>query len=114
MAEPIVAIVETFETKRIEELVSLAKLNGKEELLIDNGDTTLKVTVDTLLGYIRDQINSASGGGTGGVTPSNPEPILHFISSGSDDIPSESRPEGHYYIRSISTVPAQNTPIFPG
>ena len=43
--------------KRINELGSLNKLTGKEEILIDNGEDTLKVTVDSLLGYIANSIN---------------------------------------------------------
>ena len=38
--------------KRITELQTLAKLTGKEEVLIDNGDETYKITVDSL-GNIR-------------------------------------------------------------
>ena len=38
MAEPVTG---TFETKQIHELNPLAKLTGKEELLIDDGNGTL-------------------------------------------------------------------------
>lgn len=95
----------SFNTKRIQELPFLAKLNGKEEILIDNGDTTLKVNVDTLLGYIRDQINENSNNS---ISNSN-EKIIHMIKDDSENIPSESRPDGHYYIRVVSTINAQTT-----
>lgn len=84
--------------KQIHELTQLNKLNGKEELLIDNGDVTLRVTVDTMLGYIRDQINMSLGG-TG--SSSGPGTTIHFIGEGEPNIPAESREKGHYYIRVV-------------
>lgn len=96
----------TFDTKQIHELNPLAKLSGKEELLIDNGEGTLRVTVDTMLGYIRDQINASTGGGGGSVTPESAS-VIHIIHKGDPDIPVESRPEGHYYIRVVDVVDAQ-------
>ena len=70
----------TFETKQIHELNPLAKLSGKEELLIDNGEGTLRVTVDTMLGYIRDQINASTGsGGSGGGTDPGTATVMHVI-----------------------------------
>lgn len=57
-------VVDIYGVKQIHELNQLNKLNGKEELLIDNGEVTLRVTVDTMLGYIRDQINGSTGGGS--------------------------------------------------
>ena len=71
----------TFDTKQIHELNPLAKLSGKEELLIDNGEGTLRVTVDTMLGYIRDQINASTGSGGGGTTPTSASTI-HIIKKG--------------------------------
>lgn len=96
----------TFETKQIHELTPLSKLNGKEEILIDDGDGTLRVTVDTLLGYIRDTINASAGGG-GGSSETGPGTTIHIIQEGEPDIPIESRPEGHYYIRVVNAVEAQ-------
>lgn len=93
----------TFETKQIHELQPLVKLNGKEEVIIDDGNGTLRVTVDTLLGYIRDQINASVGGGTatsGGGT-------IHVIQKGEENIPAESRPEGHFYLRVVDANDAQ-------
>lgn len=89
----------TFDTKRIYELDPLNKLSGREEVIIDNGDNTYKVTVDTLLGYIRDQINSATGGETpsygGGGT-------IHVIEEG-ESVPVEERIPGHFYLEVISS-----------
>lgn len=117
-----------YDVKQINELNPLYKLNGMEELLIDNGDKTLRVTVDTLLGYIRDTINNPngsggstnndnpSGGGTvvgGGSTITTPvqtvvgASTIHIIHETEEDVPIESRPEGHYYIRVVNATDAQ-------
>lgn len=101
MSEPVTG---TFETKQIHELDPLYKLQGKEQVLIDNGDHTLRVTVDTLLGYIRDQINGNGGGGT---QPTEPGSTIHLIEEGDPNIPIESRLEGHYYIRVVKAIDAQ-------
>lgn len=89
-------VVDIYGVKQIHELNQLNKLNGKEELLIDNGEVTLRVTVDTMLGYIRDQINGSTGGGS-----SSPGTTIHFINEGEPNIPKESRKKGHYYIRVV-------------
>lgn len=96
----------TFDTKQIHELNPLAKLSGKELLLIDNGEGTLNVTVDTMLGYIRDQINASTGGGGGGIIPESAT-VIHVINKGDPDIPVESRPEGHFYIKVTDVKDAQ-------
>lgn len=96
----------TFDTKQIHELNPLAKLSGKELLLIDNGEGTLNVTVDTMLGYIRDQINASTGGGGGGTIPGSAT-VIHVINKGDPDIPVESRPEGHFYIKVTDVKDAQ-------
>ena len=106
MAEPVTG---TFETKQIHELNPLAKLTGKEELLIDDGNGTLRVTVDTMLGYIRDQINASAGGEdeTGG--GSEQASTIHVIrmDQGEENVPVESRPAGHFYIKVVDSVEAQ-------
>lgn len=96
----------TFDTKQIHELNPLAKLSGKELLLIDNGEGTLNVTVDTMLGYIRDQINASTGEGGGGTIPESAT-VIHVINKGDPDIPVESRPEGHFYIKVTDVKDAQ-------
>ena len=93
----------SYDTKQIHELTSMAKITGREELLIDDGEQSYRVTVDTLLGYIRNTINGNGGGSSsagGGTT-------IHMINIGDPNIPVESRPEGHYYIRVVNTVEAQ-------
>lgn len=100
------SVTGTFSTKQIHELNPLAKLSGKEEVLIDNGEGTLRVTVDTLLGYIRDQINASTGGDSGGTVISSTSAI-HIINKGDPDVPVESRPEGHYYLRVVDVIDAQ-------
>ncbi len=96
----------TFETKQIHELNPLAKLSGREELLIDDGNATLRVTVDTMLGYIRDKINASDG--SAGQQPAPAESsVIHVIQKGEPDIPVESRPEGHYYIKVVDAIEAQ-------
>ena len=110
------------ETKQIHELYPLYKLHGKEEVIIDNGDVTLRVTVDTLLGYIRDQIIISLGGdpttGTGATWPptggSSGGPggtvaaseCIHVIREG-ESLPAESRLDNHYYLRRCNTVDAK-------
>lgn len=108
----------SFETKQIHELYPLYKLHGKEEVLIDNGDVTLRVTVDTLLGYIRDQIIISLGGdpttGTGAVYPPTggdgtsvvAGQCIHVIKEG-ESLPVESRLPNHYYLRVCNTVDAK-------
>lgn len=101
MAEQIIG---TFETKQIHELNPLAKLSGKEELLIDDGNGTLRVTVDTMLGYIRDKINASGGSSQPAPAESS---VIHVIQKDEPDIPIESRPEGHYYIKVVDAIEAQ-------
>lgn len=94
--------VDIYGTKQIHELTQLNKLNGKEEMLIDDGEVTLRVTVDTLLGYIRDQINLSLGNGTG----SGAGTTIHFIDEGEENTPVASREKGHYYIRVVKGTEA--------
>ena len=101
MAEQITG---TFETKQIHELNPLAKLSGKEELLIDDGNGTLRVTFDTMLGYIRDKINASGGSSQPAPAESS---VIHVIQKDEPDIPIESRPEGHYYIKVVDAIEAQ-------
>lgn len=42
----------TDDTRRIIDLLELAKLNGTEYMLVDDGSQSLKISVDTLLGYM--------------------------------------------------------------
>ena len=44
------------EPKDLKDLLELAKVNGQEYMLIDDGNTSLKVKVDTLLGYISNTV----------------------------------------------------------
>lgn len=106
MAEPVTG---TFDTKQIHELNPLAKLTGKEELLIDDGNGTLRVTVDTMLGYIRDQINNSSGDGETTTPTTQQASTIHVIrmDQGEEDVPVESRPQGHFYIKVIDSIEAQ-------
>lgn len=87
-------------TKRIQELVTLNKLTGKEEMLIDNGEETLKVTVDSLLGYIAKSINA--GQYPSSVTESS---AVVVIPEG-ENLPAASRVEGNIYYRVCSTKEA--------
>lgn len=97
----------TFDTKQIHELNPLVKLNGKEEVIIDDGNGTLRVTVDTLLGYIRDQINASVGSCTGSGGTVSKGTTIHVINQGEENIPAESRPEGHFYLRVVKASEAQ-------
>lgn len=93
----------TFDTKQIHELTELTKLSGREEVLVDNGEVTMRVSVDTLLGYIRNQINGNSSAGTSTSTGGSG---IHFLDVG-EDLPAESRITDNFYIRAVSVTDAQ-------
>lgn len=93
-----------YDTKKIDELNPLVKLSGQEVMLIDDGNGTMNVTVDTLLGYIRDQINSGTGGSS---VPSTVSSAIHVIHPGDPDVPVASRPKGHFYIKVTDENQAQ-------
>ncbi len=95
----------SFDTKRIHELNSLNKLTGKEKMLIELNDSeeTMSVTVDSLLGYIANQINAGTGGSH---TPSE-DTGIHKINLGEPDIPASARTKGHFYIREVSVQSAK-------
>lgn len=99
----------TFDTKRIRELDSLNKLTGREKMLIELSDSveTQSVTVDSLLGYIANQINA----GTTSVVSGNTG--IHKINAGEADIPASSREKGHFYIREVSVETAKITAGLP-
>lgn len=96
-------VIDIYGVKQIHELTPLNKLQGKEEMLIDNGEVTLRVTVDTLLGYIRDEINASVASQTGGsgIPVVTDNSCIHFIGEGEENIPKESRIKGDYYIRVV-------------
>lgn len=96
-------VIDIYGLKQIHELTPLNKLQGKEEMLIDNGEVTLRVTVDTLLGYIRDEINASIASQTGGsgIPVTTGTSCIHFIAEGEENIPKESRIKGDYYIRVV-------------
>ena len=87
--------------KRITELNQLNKLGGKELMLIDNGEESMKVTVDTLLGYIAKEINK-------GTIHEGIFSSCNIIEMGIDeDIPVSSRVDGNKYLRTCRTYEAQ-------
>lgn len=92
--------ISTYDAKQIHELDPLNKLSGKEEVLIDDGELTYRVTVDTLLGYIRDQINASVGGSS---INGSEATTIHFIPAG-EEIPVTAREDGHYYINVQSNM----------
>lgn len=97
-------IIDIYGVKQIHELTPLNKLQGTEEIIIDDGEVTLRVTVDTLLGYIRDQINASianSQSGGSGIPVVTESSCIHFIGEGEPDIPKESRIKGDYYIHVV-------------
>lgn len=87
-------------TKRITELNTLAKLTGKEEVLIDNGDETYKITVDSLLGYIANQINA------GTYPPSVTDTTDIIVIPEGEDIPVSERVKGNFYLKVTGTTEA--------
>lgn len=84
--------------KRITELHALNKLTGKEEVLIDNGENTYKVTVDSLLGYIASQINA------GNYPTSITESTNIIVIPEDDTIPFTERDEDSFYLNVNSTT----------
>lgn len=87
--------------KRITELSQLNKLSGKELMLIDNGELSMKITVDTLLGYIAKEINK----GTIHEGMFNSCNIIEMDID--EDIPVASRVDGNKYLRTCRTYEAQ-------
>ena len=87
--------------KRITELDPLNKLTGKEEVIIDNGDMTYRVTVDTLLGFIVKKVNEGSF----------PETMMEAASvvviPEGERLPASGRTPGSFYLRECSHVKAQ-------
>ena len=63
----------------------------------------MSVTVDSLLGYIANQINAGTGGSH---TPSE-DTGIHKINLGEPDIPASARTKGHFYIREVSVQSAK-------
>ena len=47
-------------TKTIDELQELGKLNGDEKTIVSTGDETRKVSIDTILGYAASILNNAN------------------------------------------------------
>lgn len=93
----------TLANRRITELDPLNKLTGKELMLIDypEDETTMKVTVDTLLGYIADQINK-------GTLPDDIYTSCNIIEIPiGSDIPVASRVDGYAYLRTCELHEAQ-------
>ena len=59
MADTLQNVVQVQGTKRITEMETYPNaLTGKEEILIDDGVYTYKITIDALIGYIVDKINN--------------------------------------------------------
>lgn len=94
----------TLGNRRITELDPLYKLTGKELMLVDYVDEnapTMKVTVDTLLGYIADQINK-------GTLPEDIYTSCNIIEIPiGTDIPVASRVDGYAYLRTCELHEAQ-------
>lgn len=91
-------------TKRINELTALNKISGKEEVIVDDGNLSYRVSVDSLMGYIANQINSGTF-----------DPSTIQTSSGivvipeTETLPAESRVAGNMYLNVISSTEAKVT-----
>lgn len=88
--------------KQLSELEILAKLTGKEWMLVDNNELSLKVTVDTLLGYIAKEINRGTISEGAFTASSN----IIRIPVG-EDLPLVSRQDGNFYLRECDSHNAQ-------
>lgn len=90
-------IMNLLSTKQIHELESLDRVSGKENILIDNGKVTYKITTDALLGYF---INRFVGNVDEDidVTALNAASCIHIIKPG-QDIPVAQRVKGHFYLK---------------
>lgn len=92
-----------YDLKQINELNELVKLIGTEELLIDNGESAYRVKLNTILGFMRSTINAGGSSGSSSTGAST----IHLLQEGDEDVPIESRPVGHYYIRVTNSTEAQ-------
>lgn len=90
-----------YNNKQISELDPIGKLTGKELLLVDNGEYTMKTTVDVLLGYIANEINK-------GTIPSDMFASTNIIEIPiGETIEIPSRVDGNFYLRSTDIIEAQ-------
>ena len=91
-------------TKRINELTALNKISGKEEVLVDNGTQSYRVSIDSLMGFIANQINA----GTYDPSQTQQSSGVVVIPEG-ESLPAESRVSDNMYINVISTTEAKVT-----
>lgn len=91
--------------KQITDLDELKKLNGKESVLVDNGEYSYRTTIDTLLGYIANQINA-------GTFPSEmlKSTSITVIPEGTS-LPASARVDGNFYIRECNSEDASNIAV---
>lgn len=90
-------IMSLLNTRQIHELESLDMMSGRENILIDDGTVTYKITTDALLGYF---INRFVGNVDEQIDVSalNAASCIHIIKPG-QDIPVNQRIKGHFYLR---------------
>lgn len=91
------------DSKTIDELQELGKINGLEKLIISTGESTKKVSIDTIIGYAAQLLN---GGSTSrSVIYTNPSTgggqSLVFIPNG-EEIPISQRTPGTFYLEENS------------
>lgn len=91
----------TFESKSIDDLQELGKLNGTEKTIISIDDDTKKVSIDTIVGYAANMVAQAMSGNTAPVMMTS-----NFGSSGGncivvinegEEIPINLRTPGTFY-----------------
>lgn len=91
------------DSKTIDELQELGKINGLEKLIISNGESTKKVSIDTIIGYAAQLLNGGSLSRS--VIYTNPTTgggqSLVFIPNG-EEIPISQRTPGTFYLEESS------------
>lgn len=90
-------IMKTLDTRQINELESLTSMSGREEILIDDGTVTKKVTIDGLLGYFSSRFVGNEDNNID-ITALNSASCIHIIKPG-ENVPSEERIKGHFYLK---------------
>lgn len=94
------AIFDPEQVKDIHELEDVSSLSGKEEIIVDDGEVTRKMSLDALLGFFTQRISGDTSDSidVGSLATAS---CIHVIPYG-EDIPVERRIKGHYYIQIAS------------
>lgn len=90
-------LMDSLDTSQIHELDLLSSMSGREEILIDDGEHTFRVSIDAILGYFTSRF-LGNDNDTIDITALNSASCIHIIKPG-EEIPEVERIPGHFYIR---------------